>query len=137
MTVPHIDADVLIRVMTGDDPIKQEAGIRLLARVERGELELALAASTIAEVIFVVTSPALYRFDRESAKVGMLRVVQLAGMKVENRATVLRALDLYNTLATSFGDAMLAATMERQGSTVVYSYDRGLRRIPGITRSEP
>lgn len=137
MTVPHIDADVLIRVMTGDDPIKQEAGIRLLARVERGELELALAASTIAEVIFVVTSPALYRFDRESAKVGMLRVVQLAGMRVENRATVLRALDLYNTLATSFGDAMLAATMERQGSTVVYSYDRGLRRIPGITRSEP
>ena len=137
MTLPHIDADVLIRVMTGDDPIKQEAGIRLLARVERGELELALAASTIAEVIFVVTSPALYRFDRESAKVGMLRVVQLAGMKVENRATVLRALDLYNTLATSFGDAMLAATMERQGSTVVYSYDRGLRRIPGITRSEP
>ena len=91
MTVPHIDADVLIRVMTGDDPIKQEAGIRLLARVERGELELALAASTIAEVIFVVTSPALYRFDRESAKVGMLRVVQLAGMRVENRATVLRA----------------------------------------------
>ena len=137
MTVPHIDADVLIRVMTGDDPIKQEAGIRLLARVERGELELALAASTIAEVIFVVTSPALYRFDRESAKVGMLRVVQLAGMRVENRATVLRALELYNTLATSFGDAMLAATMERQGSTVVYSYDRGLRRIPGITRSEP
>ena len=94
MTVPHIDADVLIRVMTGDDPIKQEAGIRLLARVERGELELALAASTIAEVIFVVTSPALYRFDRESAKVGMLRVVQLAGMRVENRATVLRALEL-------------------------------------------
>ena len=137
MTVPHIDADVLIRVMTGDDPIKQEAGIRLLARVERGELELALAASTIAEVIFVVTSPALYRLDRESAKVGMLRVVQLAGMRVENRATVLRALDLYNTLATSFGDATLAATMERQGSTVVYSYDRGLRRIPGITRSEP
>ena len=137
MTVPHIDADVLIRVMTGDDPIKQEAGIRLLARVERGELELALAASTIAEVIFVVTSPALYRFDRKSAEVGMLRVVQLAGMRVENRATVLRALDLYNTLATSFGDAMLAATMERQGSTVVYSYDRGLRRIPGITRSEP
>ena len=136
MTVPHIDADILVRVMTGDDPVKQAAGIQLLSRVETGELELALAASTVAEVVHVITSPGLYGFDRESAKRGMLRIVHLAGMRVENRLTVLRALDLYSTLATSFGDAMLIATMERQGSTIVYSYDRGLTRIPGITRLE-
>ncbi len=137
MSVPHIDSDVIVRVITGDDPVKRAAGERLLATVQTGDVEIALAASTVSEVIFVLTSRGTYAMDRETAKQALLRIVHLAGMRVENRATVLRALDLYNTLATTFGDAMLAATMERQGSTVVYSYDRGLRRIPGITRSEP
>ena len=137
MSVPHIDADVIVRTITGDDPLKRAAGERLLGPVQSGEVTFALASSTVSEVMFVLTSRGTYAMDRETAKQAVLRIVHLAGMRVENRATVLRALDLYNTLATSFGDAMLIATMEREGSTEVYSYDRGLSRVPGITRVEP
>ncbi len=54
-----------------------------------------------------------------------------------DRQTVLRALDLYLATSLSFRDAFVLATMERLGSQVLYSFDRGFDSIKGIQHVEP
>ncbi len=56
---------------------------------------------------------------------------------MERKRAVVRALSLYGGTALDFGDALLVATMEREGARDLYSYDRDFDRFPQITRREP
>jgi predicted nucleic acid-binding protein len=60
----------------------------------------------------------------------------MRGVRTESRSLVLRALELA-VQVRSFGDAMIAAIMERDGIRAVYSFDRGFDRIDWIDRREP
>ncbi len=132
----YVDADVFVRLISGDVPSKQEASRLLLSRALDGEVTLHVAASTIAEIVHVLTSPNLYKMPRTVAAVAVRALAELPYLHVENRSTVLRALDLLPA-AGKFGDAMLVAVMEREGIGTVYAYDRGYDRISGVTRLEP
>jgi predicted nucleic acid-binding protein len=56
---------------------------------------------------------------------------------VQDRRAVLKALNLYASTTLDFGDAYIAASMDRMGSRTVYSFDRDFDRIKGIRRLEP
>ncbi len=133
----YLDADLLVRLLSGDDQAKLGAVRDLPRRAERGEVTLRLAAWTVGEVVFVLSSPRLYRMPRTAVDETVRFIVELPYLNVESRPTLLRALELLETTARSFGDAMLAATMEQAGDSTVYAYDRDFDRIPGVTRREP
>jgi predicted nucleic acid-binding protein len=59
------------------------------------------------------------------------------GFRVQDRRVVLKALNLYASTTLDFGDAYIAASMDRMGSRTVYSFDRDFDRIKGIRRLEP
>jgi AbrB family looped-hinge helix DNA binding protein len=61
----------------------------------------------------------------------------LAHFRVQQRRMVLRALELYGSSTSGFGDAMLLAAMEQARSTTLYSYDEGFDKVAGLTRLEP
>ena len=136
MSEPFVDADVIVRLLTGDDPRKQERSTALFERVERGDLRLRTPVTTIADVIYVLSSPRLYAVPREQVA-GMLRaLLRMPGFLVDNRAAVLGALDLFADTHLDFGDALIAAGMALAGESVVYSYDRDFDRLPLLTREE-
>jgi uncharacterized protein len=64
-------------------------------------------------------------------------LVRLPQFLLQNRWSVLQALDLYASTKLDFGDALIIASMQQQGSQVLYSYDTDFDRIEGITRREP
>ena len=78
-----------------------------------------------------------------------LRQAQLRAVYLRNSLSVrlpsfifktagfLQALDLYASTKLDFGDALIIASMQQQGSQVLYSYDTDFDRIEGITRREP
>jgi predicted nucleic acid-binding protein len=135
--LPFLDANIIIRLLTGDDPEKQRRARELFKRIEAGDLTLALPATVIFECIFTLTSPRLYRLPKQEAVALLLPLLKLPHLKVENRQTVLRAADLYATTPLSFGGAYIAAGMEQAGSDVIYSYDKGFGRLKGTVRKEP
>lgn len=137
MSDAFIDTDVIIRLLTGDDLRKQAAAQALFQRVEAGSLILMAPDTVIADAVYVLASPRLYQQSRTDVRDLLQPLLRLAGIKVRNRRILLRALDLYAELSSGFGDAMIAATMERAAATTLYSYDEGFDRLPQITRSEP
>ena len=137
MTVSFVDADVIVRLISGDDPEKQKAAAVLFQRVEQGTLQLTTPVTTWADCLYVLCSPRLYAFSRTEAVARLLTLAQLPHFMVKNRSTLIRALQLFATVNIDFGDALIAASMVQNGSNVVYSYDAHFDRLPGITRKSP
>lgn len=132
-----VDADVIIRLLTGDDPEKQARATALFERVEKGELQLATPVTTIADVVYVLSSPKLYRVPRPEVAAMLIALLRLRNFRVPSRGTVIRALELYAATNLDFGDALMATLMLRAGISDLYSYDRHFDQLKGITRKEP
>lgn len=137
MTDAFVDTDVLIRFLTGDDPKKQAEAAALFEAVEAGEVSVAAPDTVIADAVYVLSSPRLYRKSRPEVSAILTALLRLPGFKVENRQALLGALDLYASTSLHFGDALIVASMLQQGSDTVYSYDKGFDRVSGITRLAP
>ncbi len=137
MTQPFIDTDVIIRFLTGDDPEKQAAASALFEQVEQGLLSVQAPDTVIADAVYVLSSPRLYHLARSDVQQMLAALVRLPQFHVQNRWSVLQALDLYASTRLDFGDALIIASMQQQGSKVLYSYDADFDQIEGITRREP
>ena len=137
MTTPFIDTDVIIRFLTGDDPEKQAAATTLFEQVEQGLLTVTAPDTVIADAVYVLSSPRLYHLARSAVKELLGALVQLAYFQVQNKLTVLRALELYGSTRLDFGDTLIIASMEQQRSQILYSYDADFDRFEEISRQEP
>ncbi|HET8627730.1 MAG TPA: PIN domain-containing protein [Thermomicrobiales bacterium] len=137
MSAPFVDTDVIIRLVTGDDPAKQAAARTLFRAVERGDATVAAPYTVIADAVFVLSSPRTYGLPRAQVAAILTTLVQLPRFLVENKGAVLRALSLYGGAALDFGDAMLVAAMEQAGARDLYSFDRDFDRFAQLDRREP
>jgi predicted nucleic acid-binding protein len=136
---PFIDTDVIIRFLTGDDPVKQDQAARLFEQIEQGKQTAAAPDTVIADAVYVLSSPRLYNLPRHEVAALLLPLVRLPGFRVKNRRIVIAALTLYGYGHTrrDFGDALIIASMQQGGSEILYSFDSDFDNIPGITRQEP
>lgn len=137
MSDPFVDTDVLIRLLTGDDPQKQAAAAALFEQVEAGILRLAAPDTVVADAVYVLASPRLYHLPRAEIRDVLTPLVRLPGFRIRHRHALLRALDLYASTSLDFGDALIVASMWAQGSSVLYSYDAHFDRLPNVTRRVP
>lgn len=137
MTQPFIDTDVIIRLLTGDDPKKQAAATALFEKVEQGMLTVTAPDTVIADAVYVLSSPRLYHLPRSEVRKLLTALVHLPHFQVQNRLAVLRALELYGSNKLDFGDVLIIASMEMQHSQILYSYDADFDRFDNITRQEP
>jgi predicted nucleic-acid-binding protein len=137
MSFPFVDTDVIIRFLTGDDPKKQVAASALFEQVEQEQLIVAAPDTVIADAVFVLSSPRLYHVSREEVRELLTPLVRLPHFRVQNQQSVLRALEIYAATKLDFGDTLIIASMEQQGSQTLYSYDTDFDRFKNIARQEP
>ena len=137
MSHPFVDANIIVRLLTGDDPCKQARVAALFERLERGELTLRTPVTTIADVIYVLTSPRLYALPRAAAAEMLKVLVRIPNFMVDSREAVLAALDLFGSTRLDFGDVLIAAEMALEDEDTLYSFDRDFDRLAGIKRLEP
>lgn len=132
-----IDANVIIRYLTRDDPVKAQACFELFKKVERNEVVITTTEAVISEVVYVLASKKHYQLAQDKIRLLLYPILSLKGFKLTNRKMYLRALDLYATYKVDFEDALIVAHMERQNISELYSYDRGFDKIKSVNRQEP
>ena len=137
MADPFLDTDVVIRFVTGDNPEKQARAARLFEKVESGNLRVVMPLTVVADAVYVLNSARLYNRPRSEVANALTLWVKSRNVRVSNRRTVLRALELFGTMNLDFGDCVIIASMEKARSDTVYSFDEDFDRIKGITRIEP
>lgn len=137
MLDPYIDSDVIIRLLTGDDPRKCKAATALFEKVAQGQLVLTAPDTVIADVVFVLSSPNLYHLPKEKTRDLLTTLLSYPNFKVKNKQAVIRALNAYAEKNIDFGDAMLATLTKRSKDKIIFSYDHDFDKFPEINRQEP
>jgi uncharacterized protein len=133
-----VDTNVFVRMLTGDDPQKEASCSLLFERVRDGQEEVATSEAVIAEIAFVLSSRSTYGLTAEAVRDRVKPLLELQGLRVPFKQTCLRALDIFASApAIGFDDALIAAHMERQSITELYSYDHHFDRVSNVQRIEP
>jgi uncharacterized protein len=137
MADPFVDTDVIIRLLTNDDPKKQVESAALFETVEAGSLTLRTPDTVIADAVYVLSSIKLYNLSRELVHLILQKIVSLPNFKVKNKKIVLLALQIYAGSKIDFGDAMILASMKFANSKLLYSYDKDFDHFAEIKRLKP
>lgn len=133
-----LHTNTFVRYLTGDDPAKARACLRLFQALRRSQETATTSESVVAEITYVLSSPRLYHLSHEEIAARLRPLLALSGLKLPHKRSFMRALDLYGAnAALDFEDAMNVAHMERLGLDELVSYDRDFDGIPGVRRVEP
>ncbi len=132
-----LDTNLIIRFLTRDDPEQAARAYDAFQQAEAGRLTLVSTEGVVVEAVQVLSSKQLYNLPRAVIRDQVTDILQVRGLEVPDRDTLLRALVLYAVTNLDFVDVLILAQMERRGITTVLSFDRGFDRIEGITRREP
>ena len=90
----------------------------------------------VAEIVWVLESG--YSLKNTDIAPLVRGILATAGLDVINRTLVARAIELYETINIDFIDGYIAAVMEKEGISELYSFDRKhIARLKGVSRKEP
>jgi predicted nucleic acid-binding protein len=121
-----LDANVLLRYLTGDPEAMADRARLLLERAEGGEFTLLLTPLTIAECVWVLNS--FYKQPLPTIADALQRVLALDGVRVPELSLVSDALLSMARHNVDFADAYLAERGKADGLQIA-SFDRDFRRL--------
>ena len=133
-----VDANVFLRLLARDAPAKTTDCFALFQSALRGQVELHTSEAIVAEVVYVLTSPKLYGRSRAETASGLRPVIEIRGLRLDHKDSVLAAIDRWeHTRVLDFDDCLATAHALRHHEGSLYSYDRDIGRVDGIQRIEP
>lgn len=132
-----LDTNVILRYLTQDNPQQSPRAYRIIKQLESGALEASTCEGVIVEAVYVLSSKSLYNLPRQDVRTYLKTIIGLPGLKIDNKRSYLRALDLYATTNLDFVDALIVAHMERTKTQTVLSFDQHFDRISSVERKEP
>lgn len=135
MNLAYVDANVILRFLTGDPPDMAEQAAHLFQAVEQGELRLIVDSIVLAETVWVLQS--FYRYRPAEIAPVMREFLLQDGIEAEDKDVLLQALSLYESKNVDFADALVAARMRRQKVRDIFSFDEHFDRLPGVRRRVP
>jgi predicted nucleic acid-binding protein len=126
-----LDANVLIRHLTGDPPALARRASAFLATAD----ELLLPDLIVAEVVYVLES--FYEVERARVVELVRAVIGFPAIVVVDVPLLLRALEVYELARIDFAEAYLVASAEASGVGAIASFDRSIDRVSTVQRIEP
>ncbi len=128
MTRLWVDANVVLRFLTGEPEEMAVQAARLMKRAEGGEFSLFISPLVLAEIIWVLES--FYRYSMGDIAEVILSLVAAEGIEVEDREQTLQAVELARDRNVDFVDAYLAVQAARQGEQVCTFDEADFKRLP-------
>lgn len=131
-----VDANVFLRSILQDDNEKARHCLKLLEKIDRGEVQAATSMLVLNEILWVLEGLNVGRED--IAK----RIKAIAMSKVEvlghaNGSAVLESLGYYEELNVDFIDALNACIARESGINDIITYDEHFKKIEFANKIEP
>jgi predicted nucleic acid-binding protein len=131
-----IDSNILARHLLQDIPDHSARSTRLFERAVRGEVELFIPSTVVAEISWLLIRQR--RVPKNDVADALIELFQAGGIMVENLEVVINALRfLKRSSGLSFVDCYHLALAEELGMNRIYSFDKKMDRYPGVERIEP
>lgn len=131
MTDAVVDANVLLRHLTGVPSGLAERAQKILVAAEHQNIRLIVTALTLAEVVFVLEHT--YQWPRKAVADGLAKLLASDTFELPEVALLERALAWYREIhRLHFADAYIAAVAADRRAVLV-SFDQALKRLRDLT----
>lgn len=127
-----VDANVLLRFLTGTPPEMADRAGKLIERAGHGEY-VRVHPIVVAETIWVLES--FYKYSKKEISDALTPLLSDHGLKIEGSKSVLKSLEIMHESNVDFADALLAETARSRDEGIA-SFDRDFRRL-GVGWREP
>lgn len=125
-----IDTNVLVRLLTGDDPQQEAAVHRLLAPYD------AIAESVLIDDIVLVetiwTLKRLYGFDKAALVDVLERLLSTITFEFEQREWLTVATGVFAGSGADFSDCLIAVRNAFMGCEATATFDQAMKGLPGV-----
>lgn len=121
-----LDANILLRFLTGEPEEMAARSERLLKRAKKGEVLLRVHPVIVAETVWVLQS--FYGHPKEDIVAALVPLLTEHGLKVQGSNVVVRALESMAENTVDFADALLAESARSRGEGVA-SFDEDFRKL--------
>ena len=129
-----LDTNVLIRFLTNDSHPKYKTLYTFFESLEKGELQTELKLIVLFQTAFVLKS--FYEVPRERIASSLQTLLKFKGLKIKEKRTVTRMLNLWGSEDIEIVDCYLIACLEKDKQNILYSYDLDFDKYD-IQRIEP
>lgn len=120
-----IDTNVLVRLITRDDPTQADAAERVAAHGAW------VSQLVLAETVWVLS--AVYGFSRKRLSGTILALLQQRDLAIQDGDVVSLALeDFVQSKSAAFTDCLILHVARKSGHTPLATFDRGLAKLDGV-----
>ena len=121
-----LDANVLLRFLTGAPPDLAERVARILEEAQQGNVSLRVHPVVVAETVWVLES--FYGYSKADISRVLIPLLEQPSLRVEGARSVIEALEAIAESNVDFADALLAASARSRGEGVA-SFNRDFRKL--------
>ena len=130
MTLVGLDTNIIIRLLTNDDPDQRRSALHFAAGLGKEYLAF-LPLICVVELDWALRSQLGY--TRQDASNAISKLLRVRGLTVEHHDLVLKALRQVAQNNADFADALIAARSIEEGCISVKTFDkRAASRVPGM-----
>lgn len=125
-----LDTNVLVRLLTGDDPVQAEAARHFVSRhgTEAGSLRVETAV--LLELVW--TLKRAYGYTRKHQVIALQGLLAEPCFTVADRPAVEKALVLFAKTSADFADCLIAIQNAEAGCVHTYTFDTDAARAAGM-----
>ena len=125
-----LDTNVLVRLLTADDPAQLKAATRLLTAHEGEAGAFFVNDMVLVELVWVLGRS--YGLGRDEVLSAVKSLLGSDGFAFEDRERLDRAIGMCSAQACDFADTMIV--LKNAGAACEYtaSFDRAMRALPGV-----
>lgn len=125
-----IDTNILLRLWLNDDPA-QNARIEALLAAHGGMPGSLLVTDVVlAEAVWTLKSA--FDQDKHAQSIAVRSLLEETAFAFEDREAVAVALGHFEAGSCGFADCLVVAKHARQGCEFTATFDRGMRKLPGV-----
>jgi predicted nucleic-acid-binding protein len=124
----RVDANVMLRFLTGEPEALARRSAGLMRSAEDGQVLLVLSPLVVAEIVWVLKS--FYRRSLGEIAEVLMPLLSADGIEVQEKEILIRAIELARDKNVDFVDAVLALEAARDGETVCTFDAKDFKRLP-------
>ncbi len=125
-----LDTNVLVRLLTGDDPAQQQLAAAYIEKSCSTEDPAYINRIVLIEFVWVLES--VYKYSRPQIAEALVRMLRTAELRFEDHEAAWAAATAYRN-GVDFADFVIVCTNEKAGCRATATFDvRAAKQLPGV-----
>ena len=126
-----VDTNVLVRLITADEPAQTEVARRALARAEAKGERIFVSLPVLCELVWTLAGR-MYRFNRASIAAALSALLEGAALEIQQRDAVSAALQEFRAGSADFSDYLVGQLGAAAGCSNTLTLDSALNGTRGF-----